>query len=154
MNTIANLCTTLLTAAAAAQLPGPGLTWSGTTANAGSYLPSCTTLPVNVTSGENVTLKVWGDMNAPFLLFGAGPATQCLPYPGVGNGLVLDFPIALLASGLLTHVTPCLSCPPGFEPLPFTVPLGLPPGLSASFQAVSFGNSVLSFTVAITATLQ
>ena len=152
MNTIPCLFTTLLATTAAAQMPGPGLTWTGASGG-GSFLPSCTSIAVTAAAGDSVALNVWGDPGAPFLLFGGASATQCLPIPGVGNGLVLDFPIALLASGTLTQLTPCLACPPGYQALPFVVP-ALPPGVSASFQAASFGNNVLALTVAITATVQ
>lgn len=138
-----------------AQLPGPGLTWTGSSgAYAGSYLPACSALPVATAAGESVTVRVWGDFRSPFALLAAASATQCLPFTGLGNALVLDLPVVPLAGGVLTLTSPCLSCPPAFAALTFTVPAVLPPGSTASLQAIGFGNQSPSFTVAVTATVQ
>jgi hypothetical protein len=152
--TLAALFTTLLTATASAQLAGPGLTWTGTmSGGVGSYMPSCTSSPVNAVRGESVALHVWGDQQALFALFAAGSATQCLPFPGIGNGLVLDFPLTTVTVGILTQVTPCLSCPPGLQTLNFSVPASLPPGTRLALQAASFANGNPSFTAAISASV-
>lgn len=149
-----SLFATLFAAAAVAQAPGPGLTWAGTAGGAtGSYFPNCRNLPVIAVPNDNVVLRVWGDPGSVFLLLAAGSANQCLPIPGVANGLVLDFPVFPVAAGLLTQTTPCLSCPPGFEAFAFVVP-PLPIGSTASFQAVGFGAGQFAFTVAITAVVQ
>lgn len=141
--------------AATAQSAGPGLTWSGTAGGStGSFLPSCTSLLVTALRNDNVTLRVWGDPNSPFVLGVAATATQCLPVPGIGNGLVLDLPAAPVVGGLLTQLTPCLSCPPAFTELAFVVPASLPLGSSVSFQAIGVGNSQLAFTTAITIQVQ
>jgi len=140
---------------ALAQAAGPGLSWLGTAGGStGSFFPTCTNLNVAMLPGDAVTVRIWGDFNSPFVLGVAASATQCLPIPGIGNGLVLDLPISTVAIGLLTQTSPCLSCPPGFEPLTFTVPLFLPPGTAVSCQAASFGANNPAFTVAITATVQ
>lgn len=153
--TIAALFATCLTATAVAQLPGPGITWSGTLGgSAGSYMPSCNNLPVPSIRGEIVDLRVWGDQNAGFILLASASTTPCVPIPGVGNGLLLAQPVFVVALGMLTQVTPCLSCPPGFEAHRFTVPTFLPPGTSITFQAGSFGDRRPALTVAITATVQ
>lgn len=141
----------LLAAAASAQFAGPGLSWSGSSGNgARGFVPSCNNLSVQAVPGETVTVTVWGDVAAPFGLFAATSAAQCLPVPGLGNALVLDFPIVTVTFGVLTQTTPCLSCPPGLEPLRLPLPVGLPRGAALSLQAASLGNGQPSFTVAIT----
>ena len=143
-----------LASAATAQFVGPGLSWSGTSGNgARSFLPSCANLPVTAVLGETVTLTVWGDWMAPFALFAAGSGSQCLPIPGLGNALVLDPPLLTVTFGVLTQLTPCLSCPPGLQSLQFTIPPGIPPGTSVAFQAASLGGGNPAFTVAITGTI-
>ncbi len=157
MNSILAAClfTTCLTVTAVAQTSGPGLTWEGTLGgSAGSFVPTCISLPVVALQGENVTLRTWGDPNALFLLGASLSTMPCLPIPGIGNGLLLGAPVFLVAAGTLTQLTPCLSCPQGFEPFSFTVPTLLPVGTALSFQALSFGNNIPSLTVAITATVQ
>lgn len=144
-----------VSAAVLAQTTGPGLTWSGTTGGAtGSFMPSCSSLQVSALRGDAVTMRAWGDPGSPFLIGVAATATQCLPVPGVGNGLVLDLPAFPVVGGLLTQLTPCLSCPPAFEPIGFVVPLSLPLGSSVSFQAIGLGNGQLALTTAITVTVQ
>lgn len=140
--------------AAAAQAPGPGLSWTGTSGSSvRSFIPSCTNLPVAAVRGETVGLRVWGDQRAPFVLLAAGSATQCLPFPGFGNALILDQPLVLLGAGVLTQISPCLSCPPGYEEMQFVIPLTLPSRASLSLQAVSYGVGRVAFTVAITGTV-
>lgn len=148
-------CAVALSAAvASAQFAGPGLRWSGSSGNfAGGFVPSCANQPVTAVPGETVTLSVWGDHLSPFGLFAAASGTQCLPIPGLGNALILDAPIVTVSFGSLTQLTPCLSCPPAFENLQLTIPLGLPRGTSIAFQAAAFGGSRLAFTIAITATV-
>lgn len=158
MNSI-RACTALFTLALApaapAQLPGPGLTWNGSGGNsAGSYLPSCTNLPVATAAGENVAVRVWGDMQSFYVLFAAGSGSQCLPFPGIGNGLILDPPIVTVTAGVLTQITPCLACPPGYQEHAFTIPGGIPAGTALALQAAGFGAGNPSFTVAITATVR
>lgn len=145
---------TFLTATATAQSTGPGLAWEGTATSAGSFWPSCTNLPVVAQLGENVTLRIWGDPNAPFVLGASLSTLPCLPIPGIGNGLMLGAPISIVATGTLTQLTPCLSCPPAFEPFAFTIPTFFPVGTMLSCQALSFGNNSPALTVAITATVQ
>jgi hypothetical protein len=152
---ISTIVLVLLAAPALAQSVGPGLMWNGTLGGtAGSFFPSCTNLPVVALRGDAVALRVWGDFGSVYLLGTAASANQCLPFPGIGNGLVLDLPAFPVASGLLTLVSPCLSCPPAFDQLLFTVPQSLPIGAMVSFQAAGFGNGQFTFTVAITATVQ
>jgi|RhiMethySRZTD1v2_1073278.scaffolds.fasta_scaffold01888_13 hypothetical protein len=139
---------------ALAQAAGPGLSWLGTAGGStGSFFPTCTNLNVAMLPGDAVTVRIWGDFNSPFVLGVAASATQCLPIPGIGNGLVLDLPASIVFGGLLTNMSPCLSCPPAFGFLTFTVPPTLPVGASVSVQAIGVGNGQLSFTVAITATV-
>jgi hypothetical protein len=140
-----------LSQAAAAQFAGPGISWAGTSGTGTrSFVPNCTNTPVPARPGETVTLTVWGDVLAPFGLFAAASGTQCLPVPGLGNGLILDFPVLTVAFGVLSQTTPCLSCPPGLEPMTFMIPPNTPPGTSISFQAASLGNGNPAFTAAIT----
>lgn len=145
---------TLLLGPATAQFFGPGLSWAGTSGSGTrSFVPTCQNLRVAAVPGETVTLTVWGDPQAPFALFAATSGSQCLVFPGIQNGLVLDFPVATVQFGTLTQPSPCLACPPGMEPLTIRVPGGLPPGTTLSVQAASIGNRALAFTTAITATL-
>ncbi|MBK8979420.1 MAG: hypothetical protein IPM29_26270 [Planctomycetes bacterium] len=147
--------TLALLSTATAQFAGPGLSWLGTSGTGvRGFVPSCTGLAVAAVRGEGITVTVWGDVQAPFVLLLAPSATQCIPLPGLGNALMLDFPIATFAVGVLTRTTPCLSCPPGYEDTRFAIPPTLPPGFTASFQAVSSGAGRPSFTVAITATIR
>lgn len=148
----ASLC--VFVSPAAAQFAGPGLSWSGSSGNfARSFVPSCQNLPVVMVPGETVTLAVWGDVMSPFGLFAAGSGSQCLVFQGIGAGLVLDFPVSTVMFGVLTQVTPCLSCPPGFQNLQFAVPAGLPAGTALALQGAALGNGNPSFTVAITGTV-
>jgi hypothetical protein len=143
-----------LACSATAQFVGPGLSWSGSSGNsAGSFVPSCQNLPVTAVSPETVTLSVWGDPLSLYGLLAAASGSQCIQIPGIGGGVVLDPPVIAVTFGVLTQVSPCLSCPPGLEQLQFALPPGLPPGTSISLQAVGIGNGNLSFTVAITATI-
>ncbi len=144
----------LFVSAATAQFVGPGLTWSGSSSNfTGSFVPSCTNLPVTAVSPETVTVSVWGDVLSPFGLFASVSGNQCIQIPGFGGGVVLDFPIVPVAAGLLTQISPCLSCPPGVEQLVFALPPGLPLGTSLALQAVALAGGSLAFTVAITGTV-
>ncbi|MBM4059516.1 MAG: hypothetical protein FJ265_00255 [Planctomycetes bacterium] len=141
----------LLVAFAPAQFAGPGLSWSGSSGgNARSFVPSCTNLPVAAVPGETVTVTVWGDVLSPFVLLAAWSGTQCVQFPGVGNGLILDPPVLTVTCGVLTQTTPCLSCPPGLEPLPFVLPAWLPAGTALALQGGAFGSGQPSFTIAIT----
>jgi hypothetical protein len=143
----------LLSSAASAQLVGPGLSWEGTSGStAGSVIPSCDNFPVNAVVGETVTLTIWGDDNAPFVLLAAATGTQCLPIPNIGNGLILDPPFFPVAAGILPLQEQCRACPKGKLPLEFVVP-PVPTGVSAAFQALGLGGGALSFTAAITFTV-
>ncbi|MFY9342772.1 MAG: hypothetical protein WAT39_09800 [Planctomycetota bacterium] len=142
------------TSCLAAQSVGPGLTWTGTSGpSTGSFFPSCQNLPVAAMPGDTVTLRVWGDPGSLFVVGVAASASQCLPIPGIGNALVLDLPASPVWSGILTQLTPCLACPPGYEALTLLLPPTLPTGTGASLQAVGFGNGLLTLSVAITATV-
>ena len=144
-----------LASAATAQLAGPGLSWTGTQGGAvRGFLPSCSNLPVVAVRGETVEVRVWGDPRALFALFAASSGNQCLPLPGLGNALILDPPLFLLAVGTLTQTSPCLSCPPAFEALQFMLPNALPPGTTLALQAVSYGANQPALTVAITGTVR
>ena len=143
-----------LAAALPAQIVGPGLTWTGSgESTAGSHVPSCTNQRAAAYRGGYATVRVWGDLQSPFALFIAASATQCLPIPGIGNGLVLDLPVHTVAAGVLTRISPCMSCPPGMEALNLTIPLAIPLNAAVSFQAVAYGGNRPSLTVAITATV-
>jgi hypothetical protein len=145
----------ILCSTATAQAPGPGLTWSGSSGNsAGSFFPSCANLPVAAVAGETVTLRVWGDPQTQFALGMAPSGSQCVPFPGIGGGLVLDPPLLELFFGVLTQFTPCLSCPPTFAEVVLPVPPGIPRGASAAFQGLGTGGGNPAFTVAITATVR
>ncbi|MFO1078081.1 MAG: hypothetical protein U1E73_10215 [Planctomycetota bacterium] len=143
---------TLFTSAAFAQTAGPGISWDGTSTNsAGSFLPTCQVLPVTMVAGETVTITVWGDILSPFGLFASTAATQSLQIPGLGGCLALDPPAFTVAFGVLTLVTPCLSCPPGLQPLTFQLPANLPPGTVLAVQGAALGSGSPAFTSAIRA---
>ncbi|MEZ5964836.1 MAG: hypothetical protein R3F56_13405 [Planctomycetota bacterium] len=144
-----------LLSVARAQLAGPGLSWSGTQGgDVRTFLPSCSNLPVAAVRGESVELRVWGDRLSPFVLLAASNGSQCVPFPGLGNGLILDVPFFLLAVGTLTQTSPCLSCPPGYESLNFALPNAVPPGATLAVQAIGYGAARPSFTAAITGTVR
>jgi hypothetical protein len=146
---VASSC--LLASSALAQSVGPGLTWEGSSsAFGGSFAPSCLNLQLTMSPPETVTVKVWGDIQAPFGLFASISGTQCLPLPGIQGAVILDFPIVPVTAGMLTLVTPCLSCPPGFQPFQFAVPAGLPLGTSLALQGVTLAGGNLALTIAIT----
>lgn len=150
----AAVTTLLFVAPAAAQFVGPGLAWAGSSGNfARSFVPSCANLPVVAVPGETVTLTVWGDWMSPYALFVAGSGSQCLQIPGLGGGLVLDFPITTVTFGVLTLTSPCLSCPAAFQSLTFQLPAGLPIGTALALQAAALGGSNAAFTTAITGTV-
>ena len=137
-----------------AQLAGPGLNWLGTVSGgAGSFAPSCTVLPVNAVRGESVTLRVWGDVQSPFALFASAGTVACTPFPGIGNGFLLASPVVTVTFGVLTQFSPCLSCPPAYQAMNFSIPATVPPNTMVAFQAAGFGNQSLSFTVALAATV-
>ena len=143
-----------LAAALPAQLVGPGLTWTGSgEATAGSFVPACTNQRTSAYRGGYATVRVWGDRQSPFALFIAASGTQCLPIPGIGNGLVLDLPLHTVAAGVLTQISPCLSCPPGMQAFNLSIPMTMPLNASISFQAVGYGGNQAALTVAITATV-
>lgn len=140
--------------AASAQLSGPGLQWQGSSGtSAGSFLPGCVTHPVSAVVGETVTLQVWGDFQAPFVLFASLNESTCLTFPGIAGGLLLGFPIFQVSSGVLTQISPCLSCPAAFAELVAQIP---PTAVGAKFslQAASLGFGQPGFTVAIRAAVQ
>src|SRR5262245_30565197 len=137
-----------------AQLAGPALSWSGSSGGfASGFLPYCADLPVAAVPGETVTVTVWGDRNAAFVLLAAAGGTQCLLIPGIFNQLVLDFPVVSVAAGTLAGTSPCRTCPPGVQALTFPVPFGLPPGTALALQGLSYGAGILTFTIAITGTV-
>lgn len=148
----AALAAFVLAPAAAPQNVGPGLLWGGSAGtSAGGFVPSCTPQSVALVGGDTVTLAVWGDFNSPFGLFAAASASQCVTFPGVGGGLVLDQPVVPLGAGVLNLVSPCLSCPEAFASFTFTVPRGVPGGVTFGLQALGFGGGRPAFTVAVVA---
>lgn len=139
----------------AAQAPGPGLSWQGTAGGSvSSWFPTCTSLAVGAVRGDPVTLRIWGDLGSLYVLAVASTATSCVPLPGLGNGLVLDLPAFPIVGGVLTQPTPCLACPPAFEPLSLVVPATLPVGATLALQAAGFGAGQFALTTAITASIQ
>ena len=138
---------------ATAQLAGPGLSWSGTSGGyARSFVPSCTTLPVTAVAGETLSLTVWGDLHWPGFLYVSLGSSPCQQFPGVGGGLLLAQPIAMVGLDVLNQPTPCLSCPPGTATFSFLLPGWLPAGITVTFQALAYGGGQPSFTVAIAGT--
>lgn len=119
----------------------------------------CAVRPLNVVSGETLTLRV----NAPFQNFfaigAAFSATSCVPIPGIENALILDAPIVTIALGVVGQQSPMLACWGGFQTVALPLPNGLPVGLSFSTQAVAavptLGNSNgAAFSVAVQKTVQ
>lgn len=152
MRTHLPIVAALLTSAALAQFSGPGLSWSGTSNNfASSFLPTCQVLPVTMVPGETVTITVWGDVRSPFGLFAAPDTAPCVQIPGLGGGLALGAAAFTVTFGVLTQTTPCLACPPGLEPLTFTLPANLPAGMVLAVQGAALGWGQPSFTAAIRA---
>jgi hypothetical protein len=145
------LLVALLAGPVASQAAGPGLSWTAQAGEVRSFFPSCSNLTAVANRGETVSLKVWGDQRALFVLLAAATAPHCLPIPGIGNGLMLDQSFVVVALGGLDQISPCLSCPPGFADLRFTLP---PVRAMVAFQAVAYGGNRVAFTVTITATVQ
>jgi hypothetical protein len=152
---LATLLLLFLSPAALAQLSGPGLFWQDSAGgSAGSFLPECVSHPVAVPPAALVTVQVWGDSQAPFGLFASLSQGPCVPIPGIGGGLLLNPPVFPVASGVLSELSPCLSCPPAFVELHAQIPPTAPPGAQFSLQALSFGGGEPAFTVGIAVTVQ
>lgn len=135
-----------------AQAFGPGLVWEGSSGTfAGGFFPGCTPDKVTFMPSEIVTITVSGDIQAPFWLATAPSATSCVSLPGINGGLALDAPISIVATGLLTEISPCLSCPPGFRSFTVVIPGSVPPGTTISLQALSLGGGSFGLSVPITA---
>jgi len=148
----AALASFVLALAASAQNVGPGLQWIGTAgSSASSFTPSCTPLSTALQAGESVTLTVWGDRSAPFGLLASTGTSPCVTFPGIGGGLLLASPLVTVGAGTLTQISPCLACPQAFSDLTFTVPRGLPVGLTFAVQALTLGGRKPAFSVAIVA---
>lgn len=153
------LALAMLAATSAAQIPlgASGLSWtgsSGTFAGTSCFGFSCTPDPVNATIGETVQVRVVGELQGPYILLLSSTATQCLAYPGILNGLILDPPVTLMFSGSLRQTSGVLSCPPGFDEIVAVFPPSIPAGSVFAIQAVTFGAGfVPSFTGAIEVTV-
>lgn len=144
-----------LCSSAAAQIAGPGLTWSGSSgAAAGGFFPSCAINRVTASAGETVTISVWGDRLSGYGLFLSASASRCVTFPGIGGGLMLDGPIVPIAAGTLSQWPPCRACPESVEEFVITLPSGTPAGLALSLQAIGFGIGAPSFTSAIAVTVR
>jgi hypothetical protein len=125
----------------------------GQTAGSFCWWFSCTPATISVAAGEVVTLRISGEHQAPFLLGSAPTATSCVPVPGVFHNLVLDPPIAIMASGTLASTSGILACPNGYALLSAPVPAGIPPGTTLALQALTSGaGGVSSLTGAIVVT--
>ncbi len=145
----------LFASTAFAQFPGPGLLWQGDSGSSGgSFLPECVSDPVGTFPGETVTIQVWGDAQAPYLLFASLNEGPCISIAGVGGGLLLSPPVFPLSTGILTDVSPCLSCPEAVENVVAQVPPTTPVGTAFTLQALAFGGGQPAFTVGIRATVQ
>ena len=152
---LAALLLLILSPAARAQFSRPGLLWQDSSGgSAGSFVPGCVSHPVSAPPGATVTVQVWGDFQAPFGLFASLSQGPCLPIPGFGGGLLLSPPIFPVASGVLTQLSPCLSCPQAFAELFAQIPPTAPAGTQFSLQAVSIGFGAPALTAAIEATVQ
>ena len=144
----------VLSGASFAQIAGPGLTAeTGAGANVGSFVFDCEPLPVTVSAGETITFDVWGSLNSPFVLLRADSANQCLSLAGFSGALILDPPFTLVTAGVLSEVSPCLSCPNAFSSYTVTVPPGFPP-MTVELQAVAQGGGTFGFTSALAIEVQ
>jgi hypothetical protein len=148
----------LVCAAAQAQYPQGAVgfnisTNQGQSAGSFCWWFSCTPATISVSAGQVVTLLIRGEWQAPFLLGSSTTATSCVAVPGILHNLVIDQPIAIMASGSLANVSPILACPSGHTTLTATVPPGIPPGTTLALQALTNGaGNVLALTGAIVVT--
>lgn len=129
-----------------------GLVWtSDLGANVGSDVGGlgCVLQNVSVSQTETVTLSVYGDLGAFYILAIAPTATQCAQVPGVSGYLLIDQPAALLAFGSLGEPT----MGPNTGRASLTGVSTLPPGTSFALQAFTFAQAVgsLSPTLFVTA---
>jgi hypothetical protein len=148
----------LFCAAAQAQYPQGAVGFNistnlGQTVGSVCWWFNCTPATISVSAGAVVTLLIRGEWQAPFLLGSSTTATSCVAVPGIFHNLVLDPPIAIMASGSLSSASPILSCPSGYTTMTATVPPGIPPGTTLALQALTNGaGNVLSLTGAIVVT--
>lgn len=148
---LAALALGLLSSSASAQFAGPGLrAFSSSGPSAGSFAPGCTSGKLPLVSGEVITVDIWGDLGAPYLLLISGTTMPCQSFPGIGAGFLLAPPVIPLLAGTLTQTSPCLSCPSAFDELAVGIPAGIPQGTLVTMQALSYGAGHPSFTVGIT----
>ncbi len=143
----------LLSLPAAAQIVEPGITWSGTSGGiAGIFGFQCTPIEVAVTPGETVSLGIWGDYQAPYVIFASWSTGSCGRFPGIANMLVLDEPISLVGTGFLNNMTTWTNGPTGFEDITSQVSPSLPSGTSLTIQVVTLGSGIPAFTTGLTST--
>ena len=156
---LATLLAGLAASTAGAQYPigAAGFAWTGSSgATAGNFCwgANCIASAVNVTAGESVTLHISGEIGAPYAILTSTGASNCQPFLGILNRLVLDAPVAIGLSGALVNVSPILSCPNGYDTATATFPTGLPIGLTFAIQGITYGaGNALAFTKAILVTV-
>jgi hypothetical protein len=97
----------------------------------------CTPRTSTCTAGETLTLRVNAPQSSFFAIGASLSATGCISLPGIDNSLVIDLPIVTLAVGIVANASPALSCWGGTVSVPFTVPAGVPHGLSFATQALA-----------------
>lgn len=147
------LCAAFATTAHA-QFSGPALNWVGSSGtSAGTFNPACTNHTVDITRGESILLRVWGDHQAPYAIALSPTSTACTPIPGIVGGLMLGAPAITVSAGMTSTLVPCLACPESYHDVNFVVPAGTPLGLSVTFQAVGVGWGNIGLTESITGTV-
>lgn len=133
--------------------------WTGSSgASAGPFCWesnfNCTPYTVNVTAGEQVTLTIRGQANAPYAIGISGGAGQCIAFPGIQGNLMLDPGAILVGGGALGQVSGILACPAWFDQVVATFPSTFPIGSTVAVQVYTFGEgNVPSFPRAIVATV-
>ncbi|MCB9882280.1 MAG: hypothetical protein H6834_10860 [Planctomycetes bacterium] len=133
----------LLAGTARAQYPSGAcaLQWTGAQGTVGAFCWGYSCQPDRVRVGplESVQLLVRGDWNAPYVFLASTSATSCIRIPGVTGYLVIDAPLTIGWTGTLWQSSPILSCPPGFDIVPFTFPAGIPTNATLALQVLCLG---------------
>src|SRR5688500_16721928 len=101
----------------------------------------CTPFPgSNVAGGEVRSVFVFGAQSAPFAVAIGFPFPVCIPFPGVGNALLLDpAAIATIGIGTIGFAPPFAPCQQGAGLAQLAVPTGVPAGIAFRLQALTIG---------------
>lgn len=116
-----------------------GFTVDGQLGTAGEFCWNfdCEPRPGRALLGEVLDLTVRAPLSAPYAIGLSLGAGGCREIPGVVNELVLEFPLLVLAPGLVGQPSQIRACYGGFEVRRLRVPAFLPPGFQFALQAAA-----------------